>query len=421
MLTSHTALFLMALLLVAVLTEPLTKKIHLPFSIVLVLIGFIGSEVVVTKLGVDTGIRWDNFGTIIFYFILPILIFQAALEIDIKLLWKNIVPIGLLALPLMLVSAIVIATCMYYVIDHATGFPWIAALITGALLSATDPAAVLSLLKNTNAPARLSMLLEGESLFNDATAVVMFSLLVAIATGIMSESAVDEILLRFVTVFFGGLGVGAIAGLFTCLMMKIILSTFSFPLFSLICAYTSFLIAEDLLHLSGVMAVLAAGLTIGKYRRDSTLQLYDGFTQQKLTSKLNNDFTEKFWALLSYIAESTIFLLAGVTITLSMFTEQWLAMVIGIFAVIVARVVMVFGLFPILHIVPNVDALPLRQQTILAWGGIRGTVTLALALSLPLTLHYWYTIQSIAYGVVMFTLFIQATTIGPLIKKLNIT
>jgi len=406
MLTSHTALFLMTLLLVAALIEPLAKKIHLPFSIILVIIGFIGSELVVKKLGIDTGIRWDNFGTIIFYFILPILIFQAALEIDIKLLWKNIVPIGLLALPLMLVSALVIAAGVYHGIDHATGFPWMAALITGALLSATDPAAVLSLLKSVNAPERLSMLLEGESLFNDATAIVMFSLLIAIATGAQSAGSVDEVLLRFVTVFFGGLLVGLISGLIITLFTKVA-GWSLFPLLSLICAYATFLVAEDLLHLSGVMAVLAAGLTIGRYRRE-------------LITEIHNDFAEKFWGLLGHIAESTIFLLAGITITLSMFTEQWLAIVIGIIAVVIARIMMVFGTFPILQIIPGIDAVPLKQQTVLAWGGIRGTVTLALALSLPLTLDYWYTIQSIAYGVVLFTLFVQATTIGPLIRKLDI-
>ena len=406
MLTSHTALFLMALLLVAALIEPLAKKIHLPFSIILVIIGFIGSELVVKKLGIDTGIRWDNFGTIIFYFILPILIFQAALEIDIKLLWKNIVPIGLLALPLMLVSALVIAAGVYHGIDHATGFPWMAALITGALLSATDPAAVLSLLKSVNAPERLSMLLEGESLFNDATAVVMFSLLIAIATGAQSADSMNEVLFRFITVFFGGLVVGLISGLIITLFTKVA-GWSLFPLLSLICAYATFLIAEDLLHLSGVMAVLAAGLTVGRCRRESS-------------AKIHNDFAEKFWGLLGHIAESTIFLLAGITITLSMFTEQWLAIVIGIIAVVIARIMMVFGTFPILQIIPGIDAVPLKQQTVLVWGGVRGTITLALALSLPLTLDYWYTIQSIAYGVVLFTLFVQATTIGPLIRKLDI-
>ncbi|MEE9160770.1 MAG: sodium:proton antiporter [Gammaproteobacteria bacterium] len=407
MLTSDTALFLMMLLLVAAVVEPLAKKLPVPFSVVLVIIGFMGSELVVKTLGIDTGIRWDNFGTIIFYFVLPILIFQAALEIDLELLWKNIVPIGLLALPLMLVSAVVIAACVYRGIDHAVGFPWMAALITGALLSATDPAAVLALLKNANAPERLNMLLEGESLFNDATAVVMFSLLIAIATGAQSAGSVDEVILRFATVFFGGLAVGIIVALFLCLMMKIIGGFGSFPLLSLICAYTAFLVAEDLLHLSGVMAVLAAGLTVGKYRRE-------------LTSEIHNDFAEKFWGLLGHIAESTIFLLAGITITLSMFTEQWLAIIIGIIAVVIARIVMVFGTFPILKVLPGVDAVPLKQQVVLAWGGVRGTVTLALALSLPLTLDYWYTIQSIAYGVVLFTLFVQATTMSPLIKKLDI-
>jgi len=396
----------MALLLVAALVEPLAKKIHLPFSIILVIIGFIGSELVVKKLGIDTGIRWDNFGTIIFYFILPILIFQAALEIDIKLLWKNIVPIGLLALPLMLVSALVIAAGVYHGIDHAVGFPWMAAFITGALLSATDPAAVLSLLKSVNAPERLSMLLEGESLFNDATAIVMFSLLIAIATGAQSAGSVNEVLFRFITVFFGGLLVGLISGLIITLFTKVA-GWSLFPLLSLICAYATFLVAEDLLHLSGVMAVLAAGLTVGRCRRESS-------------AKIHNDFAEKFWGLLGHIAESTIFLLAGITITLSMFTEQWLAIVIGIIAVVIARIMMVFGTFPILQIIPGIDAVPLKQQTVLAWGGIRGTVTLALALSLPLTLDYWYTIQSIAYGVVLFTLFVQATTIGPLIRKLDI-
>jgi len=404
MLTSHTVLFLMALLLVAALVEPLAKKIHLPFSIILVVIGFIGSEIAVKQLGIDTGIRWDNFGTIIFYFILPILIFQAALEIDIKLLWENIVPIGLLALPLMLVSAMVIAACVYYGIDHASGFPWMAAFITGALLSATDPAAVLALLKNANAPERLSMLLEGESLFNDATAVVMFSILIAIATGSQATGSPEEVLLRFVTVFFGGLTVGVLGGFVAGLMIKAIHGSYVFPLVSIVCAYATFLIAEDLLHFSGVMAVLASGLMVGVFSR-----------------KYKTEMTEMFWDFLAYIAEAMIFLLAGITITLSMFTDRWLAIVIGIIAILIARIIMIFGTFPILKILPGIDAVPLKQQVVLAWGGVRGTVTLALALSLPLTLDYWYTIQSIAYGVVLFTLFVQATTIGPLIRKLDIS
>jgi Na+:H+ antiporter len=172
---------------------------------------------------------------------------------------------------------------------------------------------------------------------------------------------------------------------------------------STVCAYATFLIAEDLLHLSGVMAVLASGLMVGVFSR-----------------KYKTEMTEKFWDFLAYIAESMIFLLAGITITLSMFADRWLAIIIGIIAILVARIIMIFGTFPILKLLPGIDAVPLKQQAVLAWGGVRGTVTLALALSLPLTLEYWYTIQSIAYGVVLFTLFVQATTMGPLIRKLDI-
>lgn len=415
MLSSHTVLFLMALLLVALLVEPVVKKLNLPHSIVLVLIGYIGSEFVVETLGIDTGIRWHNFGTLIFYLILPILIFRGALEIEFELLWKNIVPIGFLALPLMLTSALVIAACIYYGINHP-GFPWVAALITGVLLSATDPAAVITLLKANNAPERLAILLEGESLFNDATAVVVFSLLIAIAAASQEVVSASAVLLRFLTVFFGGLGVGVVLGLMTCLIVK--LASWSsiasrseshlFTLSSVICAYASFLIAEDLLHFSGVMAILASGLIVGTFKR-------------RFKTAAEDVFTDNLWDFLVNIAESMIFLLAGITVTLSMFSNQWIAIGLGIMAVIIARVVMIFGAFPLLQLLPGVDEVPLKHQLVLAWGGVRGTVTLALALSLPLTLDYWYTIQSIAYGVVLFTLFVQATSLTPLIRKLNIS
>ena len=103
-----------------------------------------------------------------------------------------------------------------------------------------------------------------------------------------------------------------------------------------------------------------------------------------------------------------------------MFTNQWLAMLIGIAACIVARMLIIFGSFPLFNLVSVANPIPMKQQLVLTWGGVRGTITLALALSLPLSLDYWYTIQSIAYGVVLFTLFVQTTTMIPLIKKLNL-
>ena len=404
MLYSNAFLLIIILLIVSTLLEPLADKIRIPFSIVLVLTGYIGSEVTISVFDVDTGIRWDNFKTIIFYIILPILIFQSAIEINLKTLLRNFLPILIMAIPLMILSTIVTAVGLYKGIDHVTGFPWIAALITGALLSATDPASVISLLKKANAPERLRVLLEGESLFNDATAIVLFSILISIATHSQDSTSWTMLLIRFSEVFFGGLLSGIAIGFIAFRIIKLLDNQQSFVIISILSAYSSFILAEDVLHFSGVIAVLACGLTLGAV----------SVGQFSETS-----FANQLWSLLAKIAESLIFILAGITITLGMFIDQWLAILIGIAAVIFARIVIIFGTFPFLSLLPGIQAVSLQQQTILVWGGVRGTVTLALALSLPLALDYWYTIQSIAYGVVIFTLFSQTMTLPILLKKLT--
>ena len=402
MLSSQVILFFIVLLLLALLLEPLAEKINLPFSIVLVVIGYVASEFSVHVLELDTGIRWDNFKPVIFYVILPVLIFQAALEIRLEALWRNLLPILILALPLMLVSTLVTALFVYTGIDHPVGFPWIAALITGALLSATDPAAVLSLMNRAGAPERLRVLLEGESLFNDATAVVLFVLLIGIAMSGHDATDYASLLSRFVEVFMGGLLTGFIIALILKLLSLRLASQQMLSLLSTAGAYSSFIVAEDLFHFSGVISVLACGMTFGFLQR----------------GHLDHDsFCHRLWQLLNKLAESMIFLLAGITVTLAMFIDQWLAIVIGIVAVTLARFAVIFGSFPLLALLPGVEPVPFRQQAILVWGGVRGTVTLALALSLPLTLDYWYTIQSIAYGVVLFTLFVQTTSMPYLLGR----
>ena len=404
MLSSNAFLLVIVLLLVSTLLEPLADKFRVPFSIVLVLTGYIGSEIIIGVFGVDTGIRWDNFKTIIFYVILPVLIFQSAIEIKLRTLLRNFVPILIMAIPLMIISTIVTAVGLYKGIDHATGFPWIAALITGALLSATDPASVISLLKKANAPERLRILLEGESLFNDATAIVLFSILISLATHSQESTSWTMLLIRFSEVFVGGLLTGIAIGFVASRIINLLDNQQSFVIISILSAYSCFILAEDVLHFSGVIAVLACGLTLGAVHVGQ-------FSETSFASQL--------WSLLAKIAESLIFLLAGITITLSMFVDQWLAILIGIAAVIFARIVIIFGTFPLLSLLPGIETVSLKQQTILVWGGVRGTVTLALALSLPLTLGYWYTIQSIAYGVVIFTLFTQTMTLPILLRKIK--
>lgn len=401
MFSINALLFFIILLLIASLLEPLAKKTFIPFSIILVLVGYIGAQITINLFGIDTGIRWDNFKPIIFYILLPILIFRSAIEIDIRELIKESVPIFVMVLPLMILSTLVVAISLYQGIGHPTGFPWIAALITGALLSATDPAAIISFLKDTNKTKRLRILLESESLFNDATAIVLFSILIAIAIDYQEAITWHSLLGQFFLIFVGSVAVGAMVGVITNWAVRLIDRPKSFALIGILSAYAVFIFVEDILHCSGVIAVLTYSIVLAPL----------------CSSALDkHDFANQFWQLCANIAESMIFLLAGLTITLDMFLDQWLAICIGIMAVFFTRVAMVFGFLPFLTLIPNIEPISLKQQTILVWGGIRGTVTLALVLSLPLTLDYWYTIQSVAYGVVIFGLFFQTITM-PLILK----
>lgn len=405
MFNSYTFLFLSSLLFVSFLIEPIVKKLRIPFSIILVLMGFIGSEITTHLFEIDTGIRWHNFQTIIFYIILPTLIFQAALKININLLLQDLFLILVMALPLMLLAVIITAAILYYGIGHATGFPWIAALLAGALLSATDPTAVLSFLERINAPERLRILLEGESLFNDAAAIVVFSILLAIALDPQESSSFSMLTTHFSQVLFGGLLVGVVFGLFLALIFKLLSSQSVYVLISIISAYSVFIVSNDILNVSGVIAVLICGITISLVRnRDNEKPKED-------------DFFESFWSLLQRVASAMIFLLGGITITVSMFTERWLAMLVAIIAVIAARFVVIMGSFSFMSLLPGVKPVSLKHQGVLVLAGDRGTVTLALALSLPLTLDYYFTIQSSAYGVVVFTLLFQAAILPLFLKK----
>ncbi len=400
--TPHIVLVFMGMLLVAILVEPLARKIKLPFSAALVLTGFLMSEAIVAA-GMDTGLRWDNFQEIIFYLLIPALVFESASKIRLSDLVDELVPVLMLAIPLMLVSAGIIAIVIYYAIDHPSGFPWIAALITGALLSATDPSSVVSMLKQNHAPDRLGLLLEGESLFNDATVIVLFSILLSLAmvsSGSVESTNWGMAISRFLLIFFGGIATGIVIGGIAWLFARWQNNPIITSVITIISAYMSFLIAEDYFHLSGVMSVLACGIVFGE-----CLRRKEGA----------GHFVFELWDVIGYITVAMLFLLAGFTINLEMFTSHWLAILFGIIGITIARAFCIFGLLPVTNLLPNAVPISAGHKTIMTFGGIRGAVTLALALSIPIELDYWYSVQSIAYGVVLFTLFFQT----PLMPRIN--
>jgi CPA1 family monovalent cation:H+ antiporter len=397
---------LIILILASVVAEPLARMIRLPFVAILIIIGFAGSELVVW-LGYDTGIRAGNFSELVFYVFLPIIIFESAYRIDQKILHQHLWPILMLAMPIMVLSAMLAAWLIYQGIGHASGFPIYTALVAGALLVATDPMAVVSHLKRIKAPAEVTTVIEGESLFNDAIAVVLFTTLLSLAMASQHSEGVHieplSQLLSFLKMFFGGLLFGLLVGAIGAFFSFIIHTRILENVLLISVAYSAFLIAEINLGVSGMMAVLAAGLVMNQ-------------AHQRFIPDEDRPFIQYWWEVISFFANAMIFILLGVTITTSMFTERWLAMLIAIAAVLLARAVAIYLLLP-LSTPKASQRIPRATRHILFWGGTRGAVTVALALSLPVELTAWWTIQSMAFGVVLFTLFIQAPTVPWLLKK----
>lgn len=397
-----TVLMFLALLLLAVLIQPLARQLRFPFSALLVAVGFIGSEVI-TRLGIDTGLRWHHFHDLVFFVFLPALIFEAAYRLDLRLLQANLGAVLMLAIPVTVLTTGISAVLIYVGIDHPAGFPWIAALLTAALLAATDPVAVIDLFRDVGAPKRLNLLVDGESLFNDATAIVLFTLLLGIAT---SGNAIDpgNAVVEFIRIFFGGALMGAAVGLIAISLLRLIRGVPIHGVISLIAAYTAFVVAEGLFHVSGVIAVLATGMLVGHASRLHAVER-------------ERYFLNELWEFIAYMANAMMFLLMGFTITLAMFTTHWLAMLVGIAAVLIARAAGIFGTAPFLSLLPGIAPIPSQYQVVMVWGGLRGAVAVALALSLPVELEYWYAIQSITYGVVLFTLFVQAPSMPMLLSR----
>lgn len=351
-------------------------------------------------LNYDSGLRASNFHDLVFYIILPILIFEAAWYLEPKRLRKWLVPSLLFATIGLMICSSLIALGAYFGINSPTGFPWVAALLTGAILSATDPVAVVAALHRLKAPADLSTLIEGESLFNDATAVVLFAGLLSFAAG-EPTAGPGEYIGEFAVVFIGGGLAGALAGLLAAILALLLGDRSKATVVLVMLAFGSFYVAEHILHVSGIMAVVAAAICSKRLLAEHEDQLLSGIG---LT-----------WSWLGQLFTALIFVLMGLAIELSMFSSQWLAMLIAIVVAVSARFITVFLVSPVCGILGH--AIPVSWQLVLSWGGLRGAIAIALVLTLPTSLPYWWTIQSMVFGVVLFSLLVQGTSCAPLIKR----
>ncbi len=388
-------LSLASLTVVGLLTS---KFLHIELTLACLLTGFL-TGIGLGYVDFDTGIRAHNIKEIVFFIILPVLIFEAAWHLKPSILRKWLIPILLLATLGVLISAFVTAGLIYFGIGHPSGFPWIAALLAGAILAATDPIAVMSRLRSSNAPEGLSTLFEGESLFNDASGIVLFTVVLAIATQL--EQSGGSYLSFFGMVFVGGMIFGLISGLLTSVIVLLISSAIASRFILVFSALVSFYVAEHILHVSGIMAVMMAAI-ITK------------FSLKEVENTVAQGISET-WEWLGLFLNNLLFIIMGLVTTLEMFNDQWLAMIVAVVATLIARILAVKGACLIGKWLGK--PVPKDWQILLACGGLRGAIAIALALSLPVSLPYWWTIQSMVFGVVIFSLLVQGTSIKFLIRK----
>jgi CPA1 family monovalent cation:H+ antiporter len=375
------------LLLIASLVGVITNRLRLPYTVGLV---FIGLALSLQGWG-EIEIPPEIFLTLL----VPPLIFEAAFHIPVKELLKDLAPILALAIPGVLITTLLVGG----VVAWGTGFPIATALVFGALVAATDPVAVVALFRSLGVPKRLQVLLEGESLFNDGTAIVVFNLMIVIAvTG--NFDPVGSVL-DFVITAGGGLIIGFILGILISQAIRFINDSLIETTLTTVLAFGSYLIAEQF-HVSGVLAVVAAGLVSGNI----------GPRGMSPTTKI---LVFNFWDYGAFLANSVVFLLIGIQIDLRVLLADWQVILWAILAVLVARAVSVYGLSWL------GKGMSFRYKNVLYWGGLRGAISLALALGLPTSLGQdRIEIQAMAFGVVLFTLLVQGLTMKPLINRMNL-
>ncbi len=409
-----------SLLVVVSLSQPLAARLRLSPVVLLAVIG--------VAIGASSGFLMhsplsNHFGEFVRFFadmplgsegfiyvFLPLLVFEGALKSDVRRILEDAAPILMLAVIATLVTAASVGIALW----PLAGLPLVVCLLLGAVVATTDPAAVIALFRDVGAPARLTRLVEGESLLNDAAAIVLYSVLLGI---IVAARAPDlgRGALEFVVSFVGGALLGALAGR---AFLQIIPWTRDDRLaegtLTIALAYLVFIGAERSLHVSGVVAVMAAGMTVA------------GFGRTRI-APYNWSFLTDLWEQIAFWAHSLVFLLASILVPKLLFDLRLhdLALLAAvILAVFAARLAVLFLLLPALSLGKLMQPISTAYKLAIAWGGLRGALTLVLALSVTEDAALPYEVRRfvavLATGLVLFTLLVNGTTLRGVIRLLGL-
>lgn len=409
------------LFLVIGAAEPLAARLRLPYSVILAALGImiaVGATLLlrtqytdalnpVAEAILNIPIRSNVF----LYVFLPTLIFQATLGMNLRRMVDDWVPILVLAVVAVFVATLTVG----YALSWASTLPIAVCLLVGAIVSTTDPSAVVGIFRSISAPRRLARIIEGESLLNDAAAIALFGLFMGFVMLGVPDPDPREAFIRFPLIMVGGAITGWLVARFAVWIMAAFERHERAQIsVSVALPYLAFIGAEQLVGTSGVIAVVAAGLTLNLTGPG------------RLPPQAWNNLRE-VWDLLAHWAGALIFVLAALLIPRileEVRAEDFLLILVVIVAAIVARVVILFGLLPLLTGLRVSPVVERPYRVAILWGGLRGAVTLALALavteSFRVPAETKRVVAILATGFTLFTLIVQGTTLRWVISKLGL-
>ncbi len=423
-------LSLFSLMLVSLGVFILSKKLHIPYTVLLVISG--------SLLVPISHIEFFSFVTsfeltpeLLFFVFLPILIFESAYNMNIRSVTENIYSIGLLAVVGMIVSTLFIGIVGYYAFQLAgLEVPMLALLLFGAIISSTDPVAVLALFKEYGAPKRLTLIFEGESLFNDATGFAAFLVVLELLQhGYHGADSAIHALASFFIMLAGGIIFGMLMGFLFAKLIELAKGNEHLEItLTLLVAHFTFVLAEVIsenlviygqeIRLSSIIATLTASMVIGNYGR------------YKMSPSVE-EYMEKFWGYFAFVANSLVFILMGLLfadLSINLDVAIWYIL-LAIAVVVVGRGVSIYPLMWLLNKTGKEEKIPSSWMHLLAWGSLRGSLAVIMVLLIPndLTIPGWafdFTLKqfiaAVTIGSIYFTLLVKATTIGKVMHALGI-
>ncbi len=386
-----TETIIIELLLIAALVAIAVHRLRIPYTVALVVVGLL--------ITLQQSPRVQLLPEVILALFVPPLVFEAAFQLNMEQVRRSLTAILLLAIPGVVLTMLIVGALVAW----GTPLALPVALVFGAIISATDPVAVVAIFRSLGAPKRLTVLIEGESLVNDGTAIVLFNLVLGVA--LTGQFSLADSILEFIRVAAGGTVTGLVLGWAISRLIARVDDYLIETTLTTVLAFGAYLIAEQL-HFSGVLAVVAAGLVNGNL----------GPRGMSPTTRI---VLFSFWEYAAFLVNSLVFLLIGMQINLPELLAAWQPILWAIVSVLAARVVVVYGLGWLMGKLDH--PLPLAWKHVLSWGGLRGAISLALVLSLPSALGPdLAVVRVMAFGVVLFTLLAQGTTMRALLRWLGI-